>query len=150
RIRPREVCRRQGVDQVIDDESKLLCVLPIEFGILDQAARLIGDRQVALGQAPEDPVLRPRRITEPAVALWRRPVRRSDGGPREPDRQARRPPSDARWPAGEPEQQPGGLRPRQQPATPDLRKQLIEAHIVAADRGRGWLTASVHLRLAGT
>jgi hypothetical protein len=42
RVRPREVGRRKRVHEIVDHESQPLVVSPIDLGILDHPASLIG------------------------------------------------------------------------------------------------------------
>jgi hypothetical protein len=69
RVRPREVARRERVEHVAGGEARLALVPPVELGVGDQAVDGVGDREVRLDHAPEQPARLPRRVGEAPVAL---------------------------------------------------------------------------------
>ena len=68
-VRPREVRRRQCVEHVGRGEPRLPLGPPVEVGIGDQAVDGVTGGEVGLHDAMKQPVVLPRPIAEPAIAL---------------------------------------------------------------------------------
>ena len=116
--------------------SAVAGVRPIDFGVLDQPASLVGEHEVALQQASEQPALGPRGIAEPLVAPRGQAIGICAASPHWSDptlrRVARRAHRDGA--TGEPEQQRAASPPGRS-AAPDLGDQLIEADVVSLGLG---------------
>ena len=69
RVRPREVRRRERVEHIPGREPCLALGTPVDVGVGDQAVDGLADREVALEQPAQQPVLLPRGVGKAPVAL---------------------------------------------------------------------------------
>ena len=135
RVRPREVRRRQRVDDVARRKPRLPLGAPVDPRVGDQPVDALGERQVRLHHAAERPAGLPRGVGKAPVSLRgsavgspRRhadevrpqaadPARRAPGMPRQPGRHAR-----------------GGERPHESRPLPD--RGVREQHVESGAPGR--------------
>ena len=73
RVRPGEVGRRQRIEDVVSREPRVPLGLPVELRVGDHAVDGVADRQVALHDPPQQPVLLPGLVGEAPVAAGGRP-----------------------------------------------------------------------------
>ena len=89
-VRPREVRRRQRVEHVARRKPRLALGPPVEPRVGDQAVGGLARREVALHHPPQQPVVLPRPLAEPTIALARPSLRAPGRHARQLDAEATR------------------------------------------------------------
>jgi hypothetical protein len=89
-VRPREVRRRQRVEQVARRKPRLALGAPVEPRVGDQAVGGLAGSEVALHHPPQQPVVLPRPLAEPTIALARPSLGMPGRHPRQLDAEAPR------------------------------------------------------------
>ena len=145
RVGPREVGRRERVEQVLRREADAALVLQLEPGVVDQLVERPAGGQVALHEPAEQPALGPRRIGEAAVAARRLDRRAARGDTHEVGAEAARTARDAPRTAREAGAELHRLRAGKEALAraavgvgeQDVERRARRAQLVLAPRGSG-------------